>query len=181
MSRPNSLSDDEIIRRARAVFIERGFAVQTCKISAAVGLTWGAIARRFYDKRGLFQRAMAVSLETLDALEHEFAGGSDVVGLLDRIRAHLWERWPERLQLRLATSADAADGESKALRDWLASVLQDHASRGLLRTDISPQALAGLVLVVLTGDVAQRFLSREGTPTSDIALIRSLVTLLSAN
>ena len=35
----------------------------------------------------------------------------DLRRLLQRLRARLWERWPLRLQLRLAASAAADDGE----------------------------------------------------------------------
>ncbi len=52
MSRLPTLSDDEIVRRARAVFVERCYAARTKEIAAAVGLTVldllvGDVARRF--------------------------------------------------------------------------------------------------------------------------------------
>jgi AcrR family transcriptional regulator len=59
MTRRPTLTDDEILRRARAVFVERGYGARTRQIAAAVGLTWGAIVLRFRDKRQLFLQATA--------------------------------------------------------------------------------------------------------------------------
>jgi AcrR family transcriptional regulator len=59
MARRPFLSDEEILTRARSVFVERGYAASTRQIVAAVGLTWGAIAVRFGSNRGLFTHAMA--------------------------------------------------------------------------------------------------------------------------
>jgi AcrR family transcriptional regulator len=177
MSRPSTLSDEEIVARAKAVFVERGYAARTKQIAAAVGLTWGAIAQRFGGKRSLFTRAMAKPVHLSDQTDCEQKGWADLPGLLERLRDHLWECWPLRLQVRLA--AQASNEEPDAMEQKLAEVLEAHARRGSVRTDISPSALAQMVLALITGDVAQRFVPRERTLTESPALIDSMVRLLS--
>jgi len=46
-------------------------------------------------------------------------------------------------------------------------------------SDISPRALAQMVLASVTGDVAQRFVAREWTLTKSPALIHTMARLLS--
>ena len=58
MGRHKTLSDQDILRRARPVFLNRGLDARTRDVAAAVGMTWAAIALRFGSKRGLFEQAM---------------------------------------------------------------------------------------------------------------------------
>jgi AcrR family transcriptional regulator len=180
MSRHPKLANDEILRRARSVFVERGYGARTRQISAAVGLTWGAIALRFVDKPSLFRQAMTGLMPVPAALECE-RSDADLPGLLERVRCHLWERWPLRLQYRLAPSTAGQDEGPDGLQDWLAGALEAQARRGVVRSDMSAKALAQVVLALLTGDVAQGFVARERTLPSDPAFIGRLVCLLSAN
>ena len=55
MGRRKTLADQDILRRARPVFLNRGFDARTRDVAAAVGLTWGAIAFQFGSKRALFE------------------------------------------------------------------------------------------------------------------------------
>jgi AcrR family transcriptional regulator len=178
MTRRPTLTDDEILRRARSVFVERGYGARTRQIAAAVGLTWGAIALRFNDKRELFRRAMARPSPKSCELELEQAGAADLPGLLERVRSHLWEQWPRRLQYRLAMPLDQ-DSEPDRLAQGLAGALETHARGGAVRSDMSGHALAQIVLALLVGDVAQRFVARETTLASDRTFIEGVMFLLS--
>jgi AcrR family transcriptional regulator len=178
MTRRRIFTDEEILDRVRSVFLERGYPARTKQIASAVGLTWGAIALRFGDKRSLFQRAMAGRQHDRDA--GPAAGASDLRGLLVRLRAELWARWPLRLQYRLATMAAGGDDEIDALLHGLVADLQPHARNGALRRDLGVEMLARLAVALLTGDVAQRFIARERSLPVDPALIHGVVLLLSA-
>jgi len=180
MARRPILSDEEVLRRARAVFVEWGYGARTKQISAAVGLTWGAIALRFGDKRQLFRRAMAGPLLEPGEPRCDHAAGADLRGLLEGLRSHLWERWPQRLQYRLAMKTADRDGEPDGLQDWLAAALE-RARGGVVRSDLSARELAQAVLMFLVGDVARRFMAREQTLTQDPVFIDSLVVLLSGS
>lgn len=182
MARRPVLTDDEILRRARSVFVDQGYgAARTKQIAGAVGLTWGAIALRFGDKRTLFKHAMGGTVCSPGGLEREQAGNEDLPGLLERLRSRMWERWPQRLQYCLAAAALDQDHEPDKSLDWLATELEAQTRRGSVRSDVSSNALARVVLALLTGDVAQRFVARERTLTADPAFINGVVRLLSAS
>jgi AcrR family transcriptional regulator len=181
MNRRPLFTDEQILDRARAVFLEHGYAARTKQIAAAVGLTWGAIALRFSDKRSLFQRAMTGPERSTAEPACGQAGGADLAGLLAGARSALWERWPRRLQYRLATTTAGRDDELEGLVAALSADLKRHARNGTLRSDLGVEMLARLSVALLTGDVAQRFIARERSLAADPALIDGVVRLLSAD
>lgn len=126
MGRPQVVSDEQIVARARAVFLERGYAASTQSIAAAVGVSWGAIARRFASKRALFTCAMAGPAE---ACGHAALQGAEanLPALLEQLRADLWERWPRHLQYRLATPPGEPGIGSPGLLGPLAQALEARA------------------------------------------------------
>lgn len=172
MARTATLSDEEILRRARAVFALRGYAARTREVAAAVGLTWGAIVRRFQDKRSLFDQAMAPP--SAAAVEHQETA---LPALLERLHEQLSRHWPLQLHRRLAVVANV-DGRS-ALREQLARALCARAGHGEVRNDLSPAVLAGQVLDLLTGDIAQRFVEGRLDTAPDPFFIDRLLRLLS--
>jgi AcrR family transcriptional regulator len=172
MARTATLSDEEILRRARAVFALRGYAARTCEVAAAVGLTWGAIIRRFQDKRSLFDLAMAPPFEAAPQLQDD---GLSV--LLEQLHDHLRRQWPLQLHRRLAAVANV-DVRS-GLRYDLARAIFAHAGQGEVRNDLNPAVLAGLVLDLLTGDIAQRFVDGHLETAPDPLFIGRLLRLLS--
>ena len=181
MARRSLLTDEDILARARSVFVELGYGARTQQIAAAVGLTWGAIALRFSDKRALFTHAMGGPVCGPTDFELDQAGTGDLPSLLQQLRSRLWERWPLRLQYCLATPNADQGPEPDELMDWLAAALEDHAHSGSLRSDMNAKTLAQVVLALLVGDVAQRFVARERTLTSAPTFIDGIVHLLSTN
>lgn len=178
MARRPLLTDEEILARARPVFVEHGYAARTRQVARAVGLTWGAIALRFGSKQALFNRAMAApDAAACDAVPQE--EGADLPCLLYRLRTHLWERWPQCLQLRLSSPGAAPVQERDLLLQRLAVVFAAQARCGAVRDDIGAEALAGAVLSLLTGDVAQRFVAGEHAPAPAPGFIEGVVRLLS--
>ena len=177
MARNPVLGDEEILRRARAVFVEWGHGARTKQIAAAVGLTWGAIALRFGSKGQLFREAMAGPLLDPAGIACEAAAGADLPNLIEQLRCQVWERWPQRLHYRLATRAPDPEGAPERQLDWLAATLAAHARCGAVRCDVPTKALAQLVLALLVGDVAQRFINRE--PAADRAFVDGVLRLLA--
>lgn len=177
--RPARLTDDEILRRARRVFVEWGYAARTRQIAAAVGMTWGAIVLRFRDKRDLFTQAMAAPQADACDAEWRQAGDVDLHDLLTRVRSHLSRQWPLRLQVRLAMPVDDPDAETARLVDRLAGALEAHARRGAVRSDVGPRELAQIVVTLLVGDVARRFVARETIAADDGAFVERVTSLLS--
>jgi AcrR family transcriptional regulator len=179
MSRTSTLSDEEIVARARAVFVEHGYAARTRQIAAAVGLTWGAIALRFQTKQALFQAAMTGPALQPDNTGCEQAANAKLPDLLQRLRTHLRERWPLRLQCRLASPAAGIEEDEEGLLPMLAALFETHARRGSIRSDMSPTALARVVLALMTGDVVQCFVARRPSGATDRTFVDEVVRLLS--
>jgi AcrR family transcriptional regulator len=170
-----SLTDEEILARARSVFVDRGYAARTWQVAAAVGLTWGAISLRFGNKASLFAHAMAGPDEPAPPL----GAAADLPNLLERLRTYLWQRWPRCLQLRLAARTAGPADEVDGLVRWLAPAMGAHAQRGSIRSDIEPEALARVVVALLIGDAARGFVAGERVPKPDRALSDSVLRLLT--
>jgi AcrR family transcriptional regulator len=63
MSRPTTISDDQILGAARAVFLERGAAATTAEVARRAGIAEGSIFKRYKTKSDLFKAAMHLDLE----------------------------------------------------------------------------------------------------------------------
>lgn len=182
MARPKTLTDQDILRRARPVFLNRGLDARTRDVAAAVGMTWAAIALRFGSKRGLFEQAMEHRSEWFEKPPSDFADDADLRALLQWLRSQLTLRWPMYLQLNLSSSVSLDDSErSDGLARWLAAKLRRHADRGEIRADLLPQKMATLLLAALTGDAAERFVRRQRGDPPDDALVETMLHLLDAN
>jgi AcrR family transcriptional regulator len=179
MGRSRKLTDQDILRRARPVFLNRGLDARTRDVAAAVGLTWGAIALRFGTKRALFEQAMELRSECFEEPPSDFADDADLGALLRRLRSQLSLRWPMYLQLNLSSTVSpyGNDGSGELVR-WLASMLHRRADRGEIRSDLLPQKLATLLLAALIGDAAERFVRRQRSDPPDDALIETMLRLL---
>lgn len=177
MARPALLTDEQIMARARPVFLDRGYGVSTTQIARAVGLTWGAIAFRFGSKEALFRRVMD---PRANAPKPQWTAESvaELPELLACLRTHLWELWPLHLQARLAATAPKFDDEPQAFLRGLASVLESLMQQGSVRRDMEPLALAELVLTLVTGEILQRFIARAQTLPEDASFIDGVIRLL---
>jgi len=176
MARHRVLSDEEILRRARPVFVERGYAVRTRELAAAVGLSWPALVLRFGGKQALFTRAI------FDPVRRPFeadpvAAGTDLREMLERRRSELSEQWPMQLQCRLATGRPERPA-CDTLTDRLCTALATQADRGAVRSDLPAIALARMVVALLVGDVAQRFVGGQEIPARDPTFIDRLMQLV---
>ncbi|WP_114968708.1 TetR/AcrR family transcriptional regulator [Rhodoferax ferrireducens] len=109
MGRRQTLTDQDILRRARPVFLDRGLGARTRDIAAAVGLTWGAIALRFSSKRALFEHAMEHRSDCFEEAPSGFADDDELAAVLRRLQSQLNRRWPMYLQLNLSSTAAQHD------------------------------------------------------------------------
>lgn len=58
MARPVTITDEQIIEAARAVFLEKGLRATTAEVARRAGVAEGSIFNRFKTKEGLFRAAM---------------------------------------------------------------------------------------------------------------------------
>jgi len=63
MTRPRTISDEEILQTAREVFLEKGHSATTAEIARRAGISEGTIFRRFPTKHDLFLAAIGVKGE----------------------------------------------------------------------------------------------------------------------
>jgi len=181
MGRHKTLTDQDILRLARPVFLTRGLGARTRDVAAAVGLTWAAIALRFGSKRAMFEQAMEHRSECFEEPPADVSHDVDLRALLQRLRSQLALHWPMYLQLNLSSSAThRSDDRSDRLARWLASMLHQHADRGEVRADLPPQKVAALLLAALIGDAAERFVRRERGDPPDGTLVETMLHLLDA-
>jgi AcrR family transcriptional regulator len=85
MSRPPSITDDEILAAARAVFLEQGGTATVEEVAARCGVGEATIFRRFPTKQALFLAAMDTTVEApwLATLKERTEGGDIRVVLVD--------------------------------------------------------------------------------------------------
>ena len=58
MARPTTIDDDDLLRAARAVFLEHGIRATTAEVARRAGVSEGTLFHRFGSKAGLFHTAM---------------------------------------------------------------------------------------------------------------------------
>jgi|GEM_PF-2137328 len=180
MARRPLLTNDQILARARPVFLERGYGACTKHIASAVGLTWGAIALRFGDKETLFRRAMDTR-PVAAGYAIPTSAMADLPALLRDLWESLAELWPRRLQYRLAAAIPAFPDEPPVCVHDLASALESLAHQGAVRRDVGHHALADLVVSLMTGEVVQRFIARDADLTAEASFIDGVMRLLRSD
>lgn len=98
MSRPRTISNEQLLRVAREVFLERGPAVATAEIARRAGVSEGTLFKRFATKHELFMAAMG--LEQLQSWTRDMdglAGQADVRGNLTKLTTSLVELFRQLL------------------------------------------------------------------------------------
>ncbi len=144
MARPITITDEQILEAARAVFLKDGINASTIEIAQRAGVAEGTLFRRFTTKEGLFRAALkppAVPswVRELDNLSGQGDMRDNLMRLVREIIHFAQERIPF-VMLRWShkpSSSDPAspeEGESPVVRDSrrLARFLQQEVDRGRL-------------------------------------------------
>ena len=77
MGRPPSITEEEILAAARAVFLEKGIAGTTAAVAARCGVSEATVFRRFSTKDELFRMALLTSFPDWFHSMSELAGQGD--------------------------------------------------------------------------------------------------------
>ncbi len=77
MGRPPSITEDEVLAAARAVFLEKGIAGTTAEVAARCGVSEATVFRRFPTKGDLFRAAMVVGTPPWIEVLPDLAGRGD--------------------------------------------------------------------------------------------------------
>jgi AcrR family transcriptional regulator len=70
MARPLSISDEQILAAARAVFLEKGISATTAEVARRAGCAEGSVFKRFSTKWELFHKAMEIDFADPAWLRH---------------------------------------------------------------------------------------------------------------
>jgi len=116
MSRPVTITTDQILEAAREVFLERGFGASTAEIAQRAGVSEGSLFNRFATKEELFLAAIGVPAEppwfaTVERLSGQGDLKANLVDLyveiiehfrliLPRITMHWASRLPQPSELK---------------------------------------------------------------------------------
>jgi AcrR family transcriptional regulator len=145
MARPITITDEQILEAARAVFLRDGVNASTVEIAQRAGVAEGTLFRRFATKEGLFRAAIRAPevpfwVRELDNLCGQGDMRDNLMHIVREIIRFAQERMPFVL-LRWSHKPSSPDsgppeeGESPVVRDRrrLAQFLQQEVDRERLR------------------------------------------------
>lgn len=182
MARPRTFDEHAVIRQAREVFHDRGYAPTSVgDLTAATGLSRSSLYGAFDDKHTLFLRSFAQYCdEEKQRLEHELAG--DDRGARARIERHFAGKIDPvaspRGCLLAKAAAELASEDAEVARlagDFYATYeralvdcVRGAQAAGDLRTDLDAADAGALLLASLRGIEA---LGRAGRPVASLRAI----------
>lgn len=142
MSRPKTITDEELLSVARKVFREAGHAASTRQIAESAGISEGILYQRFRSKDDLFFAAMEPPAPDLQAILGPDEPTADVQrylrGVVARMAAYFGEVVPLGLRLMMHPSFDRnsltrLSSATQKLEDELARRLRWFAKHKQLR------------------------------------------------
>lgn len=183
MTRPKTITDEEILAVAREVFLTKGHAAATREIAVAAGISEGVLYQRFGSKNELFFASMSPSAPDVEKLlgpePPQGEALAFVKGVLLRLSAHFAEVIPLALHVMThpsfdPTSLGKAIATATRLQEGLARRLAWFESKKRLRK--STAETTARLLVSLAHDSAVTGQSRS--PAQRIADMDALATLV---
>jgi AcrR family transcriptional regulator len=141
MGRPRTITDEEILHAAAALFLERGPTTRTSDIADALGISEGTIFKRFPTKDLLLRRALLFEPLNLEPFLTESVGGAPVsetlASVVRQLIAFYIEMLPRAMMLRHVGAFDPmkefqGDPDAPPLRviHAITSYLSAEAQRG---------------------------------------------------
>lgn len=163
MPRPKTITDDEVLSRAREVLLKRGATVSTAEIAKHVGLSQATLFQRFGDKNTLLAGALrpepvdpATVLGPPDEYQ-ELGGKAHLVLLAERLFDAI-SGVMERLQVVAAAGMQNPElsemAHEYADANTLISEIEDHL-RTLPETRAKAELVTKALLMLVHGAIAQ--------------------------
>lgn len=185
MGRKKTISDQELLRQARALFLSDGVAASTKDIAERAGLSEAALFQRFHTKRALLIAALAPGKLDAEAVLRPAEAPSDIPAALEffglRMLAYFREQIPCGLLLMTSgvkPQEFLGDGEGPlvAFTQTLTRFLGAANARGGLTSE-DPLAAAGLYVAAVHSLVIFELGGGHGESHSEHA-IKSFSTAL---
>jgi AcrR family transcriptional regulator len=158
MARPVTISDEQILDAARAVFTEKGPRATTAEIAERAGVSEGILFKRFGSKAGL----------------HRVAMSSDIAGD--------WIRREMRAQAPLRTKKDFERfirWQAEVLRNVAPVVIMAWSSRaqvGALPAELAGRESAPLIAIRTLGEMLQEEMDAGYLAARDAQAIAQIIT-----
>jgi AcrR family transcriptional regulator len=144
MARPVSIDDDTILRAAREVFMELGYAATTQQIATRAGVSSGSIFKRFPSKEELFWQCMqyrdteeVAMMERMASLAGDRSVPENLTELLSRMILVLTHEMPSIMMAWsnlppdfLATKFDGEGHPSRHIEELLEAYLTTEMNDG---------------------------------------------------
>jgi AcrR family transcriptional regulator len=193
MARPSTITTDQILDAARAVFLERGFRATTALVAKRARVAEGSLFKRFPTKHELFFAAMQPAMQDppfLRAIEGRVGRGDvrdNMVDLATQLLEFLrrimplvmmsWSHRPGELPPHLASSDPPPVRALRRTTEYFRAEMK----RGRLRRqdpEVLARALFGGVQNYVFHELIRK--GRRGGRKSSEAYVRDLVALLWA-
>ncbi len=191
MSRPATITTEQILNAARVVFLEKGIQATTAEVARRAGIAEGSIFKHFRTKHELFLRAMEPALQDADFLRElpQRVGSGDIreqllefsAGMLEffrRMMPLLMMSWSNRdcgLPPHLAAPDPPPIRTLRRITAYLAAEMQ----LGRLRP-VDPEVLARMLLGSVQNYAFFELLlkAHDRTPMPADVYLRGLVDVL---
>jgi AcrR family transcriptional regulator len=188
MSRPATITDNQILDAARAVFLAEGVNASTLEIARRAGVSEGSIFKRFGTKERLFDEALQVPpvpgwIAELDTLPGDGDLKETLIAVSLKIVAFFQEIVPRVVVARGARPCHAEprdDAEPPPARDRraLARFLRQEMERGRLRPcdpDLVARMLLGSLFSYVFDSVAH---PNHAAPQAPDEFVRGVVQVI---
>ena len=187
MSRPKTISDEEVLRIACDVFREHGHTVSTRDIAQAAGISEAILYQRFGSKDGLFFAAMHARGPDIEQLLGPEDPDDDdprvyLRAVLRRLGDYFSEVIPLALRVMMHPSFDPGSlsrttpGGPPEIREALAKRLKSLALRK--RLSVSDEVVLARLLLSLAHDWALQTALAHGQVPRNASVIEDYVDLL---
>jgi AcrR family transcriptional regulator len=186
MGRPKTITDDEVLRSARAVFRAQGHTATTRAVAQAAGISEAVLYQRFGSKDELFFAAMHPSGPDVEQLLGPADPPDDAHAYLCTVVVRLGEHFAEVIPLALrvmthpsfdpAMLARVQPGGPAALREGLAGRLASLARRR--RIAVASEAVTARLLLSLAHDWALGVALAHGTPARSVRELTDMVDVV---
>jgi AcrR family transcriptional regulator len=186
MGRHKTISDDDVLHRARDLFRARGHGVTTRQIAEAAGISEGVLYQRFGSKDDLFFAAMHPRGPDIDELLGPADPGEDAHAYLRAVVVRLGKFFGEVIPLALrvmthpsfepGTLTRAQPNAAALLRKGLTERLATLARRK--RIVIASEAVTARLLVSLAHDWALMNVLSTGRPPHRDTDLKEMVDIV---